>query len=147
MSKFTWSLVVLILLSQSNMALAANLNLGWFSDVAVDGYDVVSYFTDGKAVKGNKKYSTNYMNAQWLFSSSEHLKEFKKQPQKYLPQYGGYCAYAMAKGEKADIDPKVFSIVSGKLYLNYNIEIGKKWEIDKGKYIEKADTHWKEQTQ
>lgn len=85
-----------------------------------NGYDVVAYFNN-KAEKGSKKYTTTYEGALFKFSSEKNLETFKKTPQKYIPQYGGYCAYAIGKtGEKVDINPKTFEIRNGKLYLFYN---------------------------
>jgi len=84
------------------------------------GYDVVAYFHH-KAINGNKKFTTTYQGVTFRFSSKENLETFKKSPKKYIPQYGGYCAYAMGKnGEKVNINPKTFEIRDGKLYLFYN---------------------------
>ena len=85
-----------------------------------NGYDVVAYFNN-KATKGNKKISTTFDGVKFLFSTKENLEEFKKTPEKYVPQYGGYCAYAIGKSsEKVAINPKTFEIRDGKLYLFYN---------------------------
>jgi YHS domain-containing protein len=84
------------------------------------GYDVVSYFQQ-KAEKGNKKFTTTYDGVRFKFASKAHLEAFQKAPEKYIPQYGGYCAYAIGlKGDKVDINPKTFEIRDGKLYLFYN---------------------------
>ena len=84
------------------------------------GYDVVSYFNN-KAEKGNKKIAAEYDGVKFFFSSKENLATFEKNPSKYVPQYGGFCAYAMgATGEKVSIDPETFEIRDGKLYLFYN---------------------------
>ncbi|PQJ68926.1 YHS domain-containing (seleno)protein [Polaribacter butkevichii] len=110
------------------------------------GYDVVSYFGN-KAEKGDKKFSTIYDGVQFKFSSKEHLETFKKEPKKYIPAYGGYCAYAIgAKAEKVSIDPKTFEIRDGKLYLFYNswgtntLELWQKEGAEELK--EKADKNW-----
>ena len=85
-----------------------------------NGYDVVAYFNN-KATKGNKKISTTFDGVKFLFSTKENLAKFKKAPEKYVPQYGGYCAYAIGKSaEKVSINPKTFEIRDGKLYLFYN---------------------------
>lgn len=112
-------------------------------NIALKGYDPVSYFTMGKPVMGQEKYKYEYMEALWLFSSQENMEMFKMNPEKYTPQYGGYCAWAMAKGNKADIDPNVWKIVDGRLYLNYNKSIGRKWAKDIKGFIKKADEKWK----
>ncbi len=118
---------------------------GLFNNRAVSGYDTVAYFTEGKPVKGNKKFRTDYMDTEWRFSSQENLDLFLADPAKYAPQYGGYCAWAMGGGDngtrgyKASGDPKQWEIVDGKLYLNYNAEIKDKWVQDIPGFIEKAD--------
>ncbi len=87
--------------------------------IAVKGYDVVSYFK-GKAKKGKPEYMFNYKKVKYLFSCASNLKMFKENPKKYLPQYGGWCAYAMGtSGKKVNMDPKTFEIRDGKLYLFY----------------------------
>lgn len=118
---------------------------GLFNNRAVSGYDTVAYFTEGKPVKGNKKFRTDYMDTEWRFSSQENLDLFLADPAKYAPQYGGYCAWAMGGGDngtrgyKASGDPKQWEIVDGKLYLNYNAEIKDKWVQDIPGFVEKAD--------
>ena len=112
-----------------------------------EGYDVVSYF-DNKAEKGNKAYTTTFNGATFKFVSQEHLNIFTENPEQYIPQYGGYCAYAVAeKGEKVSIDPETFEIRDGKLYLFYNswgINTLESWlKKDVKGLIEKADQSWK----
>jgi len=106
---------------------------------AVGGYDTVAYFTEGKAVKGKKDFQLEYMGADWRFVSKENLELFKAMPEKYAPQYGGYCAWAAARGYTASGDPKVWKVVKGKLYLNYNEDVKAKWEKDISGFIEAAD--------
>lgn len=118
------------------------VNTGRWSDVAVYGIDVVAYFTESKPVKGSEMYSTSWRGAEWYFSNVAHLKLFESDPEKYAPQYGGWCAYAMAKGKKAKIDPEVWEIYQGKLYLNYNAKVGERWAGDKDDYIMAADERW-----
>ncbi len=115
---------------------------GLFNDRAVGGYDAVSYFEDGKPVKGDKKFSLTYMGAEWRFASAEHKQMFEANPTKYAPQYGGYCAWAMARGYAASGDPKEWRIVDGKLYLNYDAKIKAKWEKDIPGFIVKADENY-----
>ncbi len=100
---------------------------GTFSNSAVGGYDIVSYFTAGKPVKGDKKIKTEYKGADWYFSSQENLDLFKANPEKYEPQYGGYCAWAAAHDTLAKGDPEQWHIIDGKLYLNYNKKINDQW--------------------
>ncbi|WP_346226794.1 YHS domain-containing (seleno)protein [Lacinutrix venerupis] len=112
-----------------------------------EGYDVVSYFNNNPK-EGSNSYTINYDGAQFKFESQTHLDAFKANPDKYIPQYGGYCAYAIAeKGEKVSIDPETFEIRDGKLYLFYNsalINTLKKWQKKDVKgLIKKADQSWR----
>ncbi|WP_343328314.1 YHS domain-containing (seleno)protein [Polaribacter staleyi] len=111
-----------------------------------EGYDVVSYFGN-KAEKGAEKFRTTYDGVQFKFSSKEHLETFKKEPKKYIPAYGGYCAYAIGvKAEKVSIDPETFEIRGGKLYLFYNswgINTLELWQEEGAEKLkEKADKNW-----
>ena len=115
---------------------------GYFSNVALSGYDAVAYFTVNKPVKGSTNYSTEYNGADWHFTSQTNLDQFKAMPDKYAPQYGGYCAWAVANNDTAKGDPLQWNIHEGKLYLNYNAEIRQKWSSDKSALILKADNNW-----
>lgn len=112
--------IILLLFVTFSASLFAQENYYVKKGAVAKGYDVVSYF-DNVAKKGNKKIATEYDGVKFYFSSQENLKKFKENPTKYIPQYGGFCAYAMgAKGEKVSIDPETFEIRDGKLYLFYN---------------------------
>lgn len=110
--------------------------------VAIKGYDPVAYFTDGKPVAGKAEITHSWQGATWRFASTEHRDAFAKEPTRYAPQYGGYCAYGVAKGAKAKIEPEAFSVVDGKLYLNYDLGIRKDWEKDVPGFIAKANQNW-----
>lgn len=116
-------------------------------NVAIMGYDPVAYFFLHKAVKGKKEFSYTYQGIVYRFSSGASLEEFKKNPSKYEPEYGGWCAYAMgAKGEKVTIDPQTFKIINGKLYLFYNSFFNntlKSWNKEETVLKSKADVNWK----
>lgn len=112
------------------------------SDGSVQGYDVVAYFTESNPVKGTKEFTVNHSGETWYFSSAENLKTFKASPEKYMPQFGGYCAYGMSRGYKAKTDPEAWTIVNGKLYLNYNTEVRKIWNEKQGEFIDKANSNW-----
>ena len=111
---------------------------------AVGGYDVVSYFTEGKAVKGSGFHTTTYDGEDYLFSSKENLELFKAEPSRYLPQFGGWCAYGVAIGKKFYVDPTVFEVVDGKLYLNLDTSIQEKWAENKAEHISTAHKNWDE---
>ena len=114
-----------------------------------EGYDVVYYFTKKAPLKGNKKYEATFENAKFRFATQEHLNLFKENPKKYIPQYGGYCAYAVAaKKTKMYIDADAYEIRDGKLYLFYSSWLGSKlkdWQTEDTKKLqEKADKNWQE---
>ena len=124
----------------SNMAHAAEpINTTWIGNLAVEGYDTVAYFTENKPVKGKKEFQIEWQGANWRFSSEEHLDLFVANPEKYAPQYGGYCAWAVSNNALAGIDPSQFTILDDKLYLNYNATVQNKWFPEKEKRIELAD--------
>src|SRR5215510_6742142 len=97
---------------------------------AINGYDVVAYFKDGKPAKGTPKFSVSYKGANWLFANMENAEQFKSDPEKFEPQYGGYCAFGCSRGYKAKTSPDAWTIVDGKLYLNYNIDVRDTWNKD-----------------
>jgi YHS domain-containing protein len=112
------------------------------SEKAIRGYDPVAYFTEGKSVKGNDNLTYHWKDANWYFSSTQNLNSFTKNPEKYAPQYGGYCAYGMSEGHKAPTDPDAWTIVDGKLYLNYSKDVRTKWRESEKERIDKADKNW-----
>lgn len=115
---------------------------GALSSTAVDGYDVVAYFDQGEPVEGSEEYTTTWKGAEWRFASAGHLAAFEANPDRYAPRYGGYCAWAVAHDYTASGDPHAWSIVDGRLYLNYNADIRRKWAADKQALIERADRNW-----
>jgi len=118
------------------------VSTGFFSNKAIKGYDTVAYFTENKPVEGSSDYQTEYLGAQWLFSSQENLDLFLADPEKYAPQYGGYCAWAVSQNKTASIRPDLFTIVNDKLYLNYNDKINDRWLKDQALFIEQGDANW-----
>lgn len=109
---------------------------------AIRGYDPVAYFTEGKPVEGSSSYQTEWKGATWYFSSADNLAKFEADPEAFAPQYGGYCAWAVAQGYTASIDPKAWDIVDGKLYLNYSKGVQSKWAADIPGFITKADANY-----
>jgi len=112
------------------------------TSVALEGYCPVCYISAGKAVKGTTEFQANYGGKTSLFVKQEALDAFKKTPEKFLPAYDGLCAYGMAYGKKVKSDPTIFEVVNGKLYLNKNKSIGKKFAKKPNSYISKADAKW-----
>lgn len=115
---------------------------GWLSNVAVDGYDAVAFFTEGRPVEGSREFTMEWRGAEWRFATREHLEMFRENPERYAPQYGGHCAWAMASGDAVSGDPRYWRIVDGKLYLNYDADVQQKWEEDIPGFIERADPEW-----
>jgi YHS domain-containing protein len=114
------------------------------SGKAIRGYDPVAYFNEAKPVMGKAEIVYTWNNSNWHFSSQQNLDSFKTNPEKYAPQYGGYCAYGLSNGYKAPTSPDAWTIVNGKLYLNYNIQVRESWDKKREERIEKADKQWPE---
>ncbi len=110
--------------------------------VAIKGYDVVAYFSEGKAVEGKAEFEHKWKNATWRFSNAENRDMFAANPEKYSPQFGGYCAYGVTRGYLAPIDPKAWSVVKDKLYLNYNLETQKEWQKNQADNISTGVKQW-----
>jgi YHS domain-containing protein len=110
--------------------------------VALRGYDAVAYFSDKKPVKGLAEHKADYKGSTFHFASKANRDAFVADPTKYAPQYGGFCAFGMSGGYKAATDPAAFTIVDGKLYLNYNRDIQKQWSADIPGFVVKADKNW-----
>ncbi len=144
-----YALVALIAFSAAGCSLlgvgaldkAAAVNKG--SDgVTLKGYDPVAYFSENQPVQGKPEFSTDYNGATWHFASKENRDAFVKEPEKFAPQYGGYCAWAVSHGYTADTDPQTGKVVDGKLYLNYNPGVAKTWDENIPKYIADGDKNW-----
>jgi len=112
------------------------------SGLALKGYDPVAYFTEQKPVTGKAEFTARHEGATYRFASAASRDAFLAEPAKYAPQYGGYCAFGMASGYKAPIEPDAWSVVEGKLYLNYNRSVRSTWAADIPGYIRKADANW-----
>ena len=137
---------LLLILGFSLNSACSTLDVPTFGDEAgaIRGYDPVAYHTDGQPQPGNPEFSTQYNGADWYFASESNLALFREDPERYAPQYGGYCAYAMSRGWVVSTDPEAWHIEDGKLYLNYSLGVRKTWLKDVPGYIAKADTHWQE---
>ena len=112
------------------------------TDAAIKGYDTVAYFKAGKALKGIESFTFPWHDMTWYFETRENRDLFAASPEKYAPQYDGYCAWAMTESRKAITDPEVWKIVDGKLYLNCSATAYEKWSKDIPGNIRKADANW-----
>ncbi|SNX28052.1 YHS domain-containing protein [Polynucleobacter meluiroseus] len=137
--------VAALLISATSICAAPAINTlssGLFerqTGTAIRGYDPVAYFVSNKPVKGKEDFSFDWNGAKWLFSSQDNLNLFKANPEKYAPQYGGYCAYGVAVDNLVSIEPDKFTIIGGKLYLNYDADVQSTWRKTSEKYISDAD--------
>jgi YHS domain-containing protein len=142
------SVVATLLLGTAARAAEPPINTlksGFFggrTDTAILGYDPVAYFTDGKPMKGQDGVVSTWRGAKWKFASQAHLDMFNADPEKFAPQYGGYCAYGVAQGNLVSIEPDKFKIIDGKLYLNYDADVQQKWLKDPAGFVKKADSQF-----
>ena len=114
-----------------------------YAGLGAKGYDVVAYFNQGKPVQGIQKHESVYGGVTWRFASKKHRELFEANPEKYAPQYGGFCSWGAANGKLFDVDPvNGWTIVDGKLYLNFNADLNKTFTQDAAKFIPKADKNW-----
>jgi YHS domain-containing protein len=118
------------------------INSSFLGGVAIEGTDPVAYFDEGKPVAGSSEFEHEWMGATWRFASAENRDRFAADPEKYAPQYGGYCAWAVSQGYTAKIDPAAWKIVDGKLYLNYSKDVQTQWSVDVPGNIAKGDANW-----
>lgn len=109
---------------------------------AIKGYDPVAFFTDAKPVMGADSLTYSWNGATWWFATREHLERFKADPEKFAPQYGGYCAYGTSQGHKAPSEVDTWTVLNDKLYFNYNQKVKAMWVKDEPGFIQKADKQW-----
>jgi len=120
-----------------------SIDTGYFGGIAIMGYDPVAYFTDGRAVKGNEKYSYDWLGTPWHFANRKHQEMFASEPIKYAPQYGGYCAAEVVGGSvTVNIDPEAFKIIDGKLYLIYDKTHADTFAAHADDLVPKASANW-----
>lgn len=113
------------------------------NEYAIEGYDAVNYFTENEPSEGSEDFAFTYQDKQWHFKNAANLALFKADPQKYAPQYGGHCSWRMAiDGAGVYGDPKVWTVLDDKLYLNYNTEVNSRWQKDIPGFIKKANGFW-----
>ena len=133
-----FSFVLLLLTGLGGVAARKSLA----GDLAIKGYDTVAYFKSGKALKGNESFTFQWHNMTWYFINRDNRDLFATSPEKYAPQYDGFCAWAMTEARKANTDPEVWKIVNKMLYLNCSRTAYKKWSRDIPGNIKKADNNW-----
>ena len=109
---------------------------------AIKGYDVVAFFTEGKPTAGFDSLQYQWKETKWLFSTTKNLKQFIENPDKYVPQYGGYCAYGTAGNHKSSTQVDTWTILNDKLYFNYNLKVKEYWNKKQDSLIQKADINW-----
>lgn len=127
----------------SSLSFAADIDMNAdANDLAIKGYDPVSYFTMSTPKMGKASYTATYKGGIYRFSNEENRDMFKANPAKYAPQYGGFCAFGVAMEKKFDTDPLAWKIVENKLYLNLNKDVQKKWLTDVPGYLNQSDDNW-----
>jgi hypothetical protein len=136
------SIIVIFFAGLLSTASAQKLAIYAPDGVALKGYDVVAFFTQGKPVMGATDYSFQWNGVKWLFYNNADLETFKASPEKYAPQYGGYCAYGTAQGHKAPTQADTWTIVDHKLYFNYNTQVKEMWSKNRSAFIETANKNW-----
>ncbi len=109
---------------------------------AIRGYDPVAYFTQGEPQKGSKEFETMWNGATWRFTSAQHQELFRSDPEKYAPKYGGYCAWAVANNYTASTQPEAWTIFEDRLYLNFSLNVRRRWEQDIPGNVVKGDANW-----
>ncbi|WP_135381929.1 YHS domain-containing (seleno)protein [Vibrio tasmaniensis] len=131
------------LLGTSFSLMAADLDMSVDNnDLAIKGYDPVAYFANEGPVKGTSEFTATYKNAIYNFVSSENRDEFRSNPSAYAPQYGGYCAFGVAMGKKFETDPLAWKVEGGKLYLNLDKSVQKRWLVNTQEFIQDANSNW-----
>ncbi len=135
------AIVALAALAQPVLA-GSTWNSSRWTGVAIEGADAVAYFTQARAIEGSSKFSHKWQGAKWRFASAANRDSFAANPEKYAPQFGGFCAWAVAQGYTAGIERDAWKIVDGKLYLNYSKDIQAQWAEDVPGNIRKAKANW-----
>lgn len=142
MKEMIWCGATVVILLATSVVSASAGQYFERNGAAIEGYDPVAYFTEQKAVKGSPDFSAEHEGSTFYFASKAHREAFANDPEKFAPQYGGYCAYGMAKGYKAATDPEAFTVVGDKLYLNYSESVRAQWLSDIPAYVPQADVNW-----
>jgi len=138
-----FALVATILATQLVVTGEAKLVNTGEDSIAIKGYDPVAYFTNGRPVKGKSEFTYSWNGARWQFADGAHRDMFAANPERYAPQFGGFCSMALAHGQIADVNPEAWTIVDGKLYLNFSESVRRKFRQNIHDNIKKAEANWK----
>ena len=111
-------------------------------NVAIKGYDTVAYFTEGQAMKGKSNFVASWNNAEWFFANAGHRDLFAANPERYAPQFGGFCANGLSKGKQVAANPEIWVIVDGKLYIKFSEKARAQWNKDRAEKIKKGEENW-----
>ncbi|MGI9345950.1 MAG: YHS domain-containing (seleno)protein [Gammaproteobacteria bacterium] len=137
--------LILALFILTGIASSTDTPHRWFayqSGLGADGYDLVAYFQDQRARKGNRNHAVDYAGQRWLFASQENADTFQQSPEQYLPAYGSHCAFGASRGYLVRGDPQAWTVRNGQLYLNYSKAVRRTWLKSPDRYIKKADRFW-----
>ena len=121
----------------------SSINQPMFSNQAINGYDAVAYLTQNSAIKGEESFSHNWNDAIWFFQNKENKNAFIENPEKYAPQYGGFCAFSVSKGFTANTNPNSFKIIDGKIYLFADDDVKSEWLNHKDENLKIGNENWK----
>lgn len=124
------------------VAMSVGAQISTNAGIAVEGYDVVAYFVAGEPQQGSSDHATEWGGATWYFASAENLALFRSDPERYAPRFGGYCAWAVARGYAVGIDPRAWTIHEGRLYLNASLGVRRRFERDLPGFIQAAERNW-----
>lgn len=134
-----------VVLAAAHMAAQSTMSQTTYNStrgVALDGYDVVAYFTEGRPVQGTPAFTHTWEQTTWRFASAARRDAFAAAPGKYAPRFGGFCAYGVSRGYAVDIDPNAWTVVDGRLYLNYSKSVQRTWDTDRATFIRRAEANW-----
>jgi YHS domain-containing protein len=134
--------LLIVLASMATTATAKNLLNLDRNGAAIQGYDPVAFFTENQPVKGNPQFESEYHGAKYYFASAEHKAAFDKEPAKYEPQFGGYCAYGVSHNSRAPIKIEAWQIVNGRLLMQYDLDVKNEFNKDQQGTLRKADQNW-----
>lgn len=146
MKNFVFVLIIGLCLATLNCAKVESIKLvsKTTENIAIKGYDTVSFFAENGAIKGNPQFEFVWNGAKWLFSSKENMEKFQQNPEQFAPQFGGHCSWSISHGQIAEGDPNAWKVVDSKLYLNNNSQVKEKWEAEQKKLIADGVKNWQE---